>query len=170
MAAENIRYNASLGGGAILDNLIYPLSLCLNITGRSPENYQFTIKHDEEYQVDARGFLLLNFGDIAANVNYGFGLSYQNSYSIWGSEGRIRVNRAFTMPGDFTGEIIIETKSNKEVLLVEPADHFSLMLDSFAEKISGSENSGINEGNDILKRMRIISDLYIASKSSPYIK
>ena len=170
MAAENIRYNASLGGGAVLDCLIYPLSLCLNMADKNLENYYYNIKHDKGYEVDARGFLLLNFGDIAANVNYGFGLSYQNTYSIWGSEGRIKVNRAFTMPRDFTGEIILETSYDRRVLYVEPADHFSLMLDSFAAKISGSENSGINEGNDILKRMRIISDLYIASKSSPYIK
>jgi len=164
MSEDNIKNKADLGGGAILDNMIYPLSLCLNLANRGLENYNYHIKYDKGYQVDGRGFLFLNFGNIIANVNYGFGLSYQNNYSIWGSKARIKVNRAFTMPKDYTGEIIIETSHDKKSILIEPADHFSLMFDCFSKKITGMDISGINEGQDILRRIKIISDIYSYTK------
>ena len=165
MSDDNIRNKAALGGGAILDNMIYPLSLCLNLANRGLENYNYHIKYDKGYQVDGRGFLFLSFGNIIANVNYGFGLSYQNNYSIWGSKGRIKVNRAFTMPKDYTGEIIIETSHDKKSIVIKPADHFSLMIDCFSKKITGMDISGIDEGQDILRRIKIISDIYSDTKT-----
>ena len=163
---SDIRNNRVLGGGAILDNLIYPLSFCLNLVEEEYQSHSFHIIHDKTRNIDSRGFLRIDWAEISANITYGFGFSYRNNFTVWGEKGILHVDRVFTRPYNMPGEIsILRQGGEKKNIVTDPADQFDLQLRAFREKISGIDKSGINEGKNILRRMKIISEMHNASEA-----
>lgn len=156
----DIRYNDEIGGGAILDNLIYPLSLSLGILGNNVIGQSYRIINNEEFGVDECGFVRLDWKDASANINYGFGFSYKNSFELWGTDGRITVDRAYTKPANADAEIVIHKNGTQQIVKVEATNQFACMLADFYNKVSGTNGSLKNEGADILDRMKFIGMLY----------
>jgi len=156
----DIRYRPELGGGAILDALVYPLSFCLHIGGVDYLNYSHRALYDEQRNIDVRGFLQIDWPAYSAHIAYGFGFAYHNTYTIWGETAYLTSERVFSRPPDLAAEVRIVRNGQVEAISVQPADHFGLMLDAFASKIHGVDNLGFNQGDDILTRMRIISEMY----------
>lgn len=154
------RYRPDLGGGAILDALIYPLSFSLHIGGRDYLKYSHNAVRDCQTNIDLRGSLQIDWKNWSAQIAYGFGFSYRNTYTVWGETACLNAERVFSRPPDLAAEIRIMRQGATEVISIEPADHFCLMLDAFARKIYGLDKSGVNEGDDILARMNIISAMY----------
>jgi NDP-hexose-3-ketoreductase len=166
LPSSDIRNNRSLGGGAILDNLVYPLSFCLNLLDHEYHSRSFHIIQDKTRNIDSRGFLRIDWQDVSANITYGFGFSYRNSFAIWGDKGTLHVDRAFTRPKEMPGEIIIQKEDGeKRTIAIDPANQFGLLLKAFYQKIIGADKSGVNEGENILRRMKIISEMYKASQA-----
>lgn len=166
LQTDNIRYQKMLGGGAILDALIYPLSLCLNIAKCLPSNYSYYTFFENNYEVDTRGSVLLNFTDFTAEINYGFGFAYRNYYLIWGTEGHLTVDFGFSRSPSTQGNITLINKTGDNLIHIPPEDQFFNMVNAFADKINKIDTSKINEGNNILERMTIISDIYTHTYSS----
>jgi predicted dehydrogenase len=160
----DIRNKVEIGGGAILDNLIYPLSASMLIADQPIISKSYRLMLDKKLNIDESGFLRIDWNEFSANINYGFGFSYKNSIQIWGSEGTITVDRAFTKPADAITEIIIKKSNNVETVIIPATGQFDLMVQSFYNKITGLDQSGKNENGDILKRMAIISELYNSAK------
>lgn len=166
LPSADIRNDRSVGGGAILDNLVYPLSFCLNLFPREYQSRSFNIIQDEERGIDSRGFLRIDWPEVSANITYGFGFSYRNDFTVWGEKGSLYVDRAFTRPKEMPGEIAIRSNGGeKKVISIAPANQFSLLLHAFYEKIIGHDASGTNEGANVLRRMKIISEMHHASLS-----
>ena len=166
LPASDIRNNRSLGGGAALDALIYPLSFCLSLSPEPYLRYSSHVIYDKEYNIDARGFLQIDWHDHSAHVSYGFGFMYRNYYSAWGDKGYLTVDRAFTRPPDLKSEIVIHQQGHTKIIEVPPANHFDRMVSAFALKIRGDDKSGVNEDQDILRRLKIITEVYNAGLES----
>ncbi len=159
--AEDIRNKPELGGGAILDNLIYPLSFCMNITGSTPSGIFPAIQYNSRMGIDERGAIQLVLGDITAHIVYGFGLMYRNSYCLWGSSGYLSAERVFSRPPQEQGDIVVIKQNERKLIPIEAANQFELMLDDFALKVNQPGQAGkINQGEEIINRMKIISGLY----------
>lgn len=158
---SDIRNQKDIGGGAILDNLIYPLSSALTFFGADYKKISYHLVIDKDLEIDERGVVRLDWEHKSANLTYGFGFSYKNSIEIWGSEGTIMIDRAFTKPANSTAEIIIKKGgSENKIVTIEPVNQFHLMLDGFYKKVNKIDFSGKNEKEDILARMRVISEMY----------
>lgn len=166
LPSSDIRNQKDIGGGAILDNLIYPLSLSLELFGPGYLKKDYYVHFNEEFQIDDRGFLRLDWKNQSAHLSYGFGFAYKNIFQIWGSEGSITVDRAFTKPANMIAEIIVQNANGIEKIEVGPSNQFHLMLNAFSEKINGSDTSCKNEKEDILSRMKIISEMYQSLEDS----
>ena len=155
----NIRNKRDLGGGAMLDAMVYPLSFCLNTIPRPPKSWNANIIRDSSDSVDSRGFLQINWDDCSAQIGYGFGFMYRNYYLVWGEKGYLHADRVFSRPPDLKGDIVVVKQGKVDRNQVERADQFEHMVHAFADKISGKDQSGLNEKENVLERMKIISDL-----------
>lgn len=160
---EDFRNNPALGGGAILDNLIYPLSFSLKILENSYQHISYKIIENTQYHVDSSGFLRIDSEEASANISYGFRFYYRNSFTVWGENGLIFVDRAFTRPKDMEGRIVLQSEGKTErIITIEPYDQFYGTIQAFSDKIRGLDKTGVNEGQDILQRMEIISEMSVA--------
>lgn len=155
--SSDIRYDAKLGGGAILDASVYPLSLVLFLLGEQYKQVYSSISLDKELQIDENGTIFIEYENSSAIIKFGFGLAYRNEYQIWGTEGILKVNRGFSRPVDFTNSIIIEKNTKQQEIEVPAADHFYNMLDVFYEKIKMYEHL---QDRKLLARMTLIDKIY----------
>lgn len=153
---EDIRYSRELGGGAILDMLIYPLTFVLDYVDNIGE-ISSTIKFHKKYKIDTEGYIHVNNNSFSAYLNFGIGLSYNNSISVWGENGILSASRIFSRPKDFENKIQIDKNGNLEFIDVPKYNQYSSMLDNFYELII---NNIIEIDEDIIKRNRIITNIY----------
>jgi hypothetical protein len=63
-------------------------------------------------------------------------LHYRSRYSVLGASGRVEATRAFSVPSDMKTEIIVETSSGSETIVVAPADQFRLMIEDFCAQVA----------------------------------
>ncbi|WP_234311782.1 Gfo/Idh/MocA family protein [Streptomyces griseus] len=117
------RYDPKLGGGALLDVGVYPLRAAhLHLAGEL-EVLAATLRVDPATGVDVAGSALLATPDgVAVQLAFGFEHSYQSTYTLWGSRGRLTVTRAFTPPEDMKPLVRIEQQDRLTELAL-PADH-----------------------------------------------
>jgi dTDP-3,4-didehydro-2,6-dideoxy-alpha-D-glucose 3-reductase len=129
---ENIRYQAHLGGGALLDMGAYTLKIAQEILGPL-QVHGAVMNMNDDYGVDiwGGGFLRQEQGDCFAQVAFGFDQQYQCSLELWGSQGRIYANRIFTAPPEASPSIMVENGGRAETIEIQPANHFELMLTHF---------------------------------------
>jgi dTDP-3,4-didehydro-2,6-dideoxy-alpha-D-glucose 3-reductase len=161
LPSQDIRYNYKLGGGAILDNLIYPLSAAIGLGGKNFKKIKYNLVFNHDLNIDTAGYIRMDWKEYSANLTYGFGFYYQNNISIWLEKGIIKIDRVFSKPENEVGLIHVMSDKGHETIKIAKADQFNIMFDKFYDKITGKDKSGINENEDILIRNKIISNLLI---------
>nr|AHA81997.1 Arm28 [uncultured bacterium] len=94
----SFRYRPGLGSGALLDVGVYPLRAAQLFLSADLEVRGASLRIGPT-GVDIAGAALLRTPDgVLAQVDWGFEHSYRSTYSLWGTQGRITVPRAFTPP------------------------------------------------------------------------
>ncbi|MNM08249.1 1,5-anhydro-D-fructose reductase [compost metagenome] len=111
--------NPALGGGALLDVGIYPVSLSSMLFGPHPKQLASTV-HIGETGVDEHFSLLLSYGSgVTASLNGAVRLTLDDPAYIYGTEGRIILPSAVN-PGKaelYIGSELVETFSdNRECM------------------------------------------------------
>jgi len=135
----NIRYQPSLGGGALLDAGAYTLKATTFMLGGGFEVRAATLRMSKEFGVDLGGAIFLDNGEgLVSETAFGFDNYYQCSYEIWGSKGKVTAKRAFTVPPGFTPEIVVETAAGCETKAMPADNHFEKMLTHFSGTIKKS--------------------------------
>ena len=131
MNENNYRYNANLGGGALLDAGVYTLHSARKIFNKEPVN-AYAIRNSYEDGVDISGSCMLDFGDNkSAFLSYGFDNYYQNNYSIWFNKGLLKVHRAFSIPNDMKAKITINQNNKEEIIEIDCCNQFLAQLEYF---------------------------------------
>ncbi|HKT03971.1 MAG TPA: gfo/Idh/MocA family oxidoreductase, partial [Rugosimonospora sp.] len=81
----------------------------------------------------------------AAQIAFGFEHSYRSRYALWGSHGRIGVERAFTPPGQLQPPVHLEGQDRRTELALA-ADHQILnAVRSFAERVRTGAHGPVDE-------------------------
>jgi predicted dehydrogenase len=156
---NNFRYDKYLGGGALLDVGGYTLRSINFILEDDFEIVASCLKREDINSVDIFGnaFLINNSG-VAAHISFGFDNYYQCSYEIWGSLGKIIVNKAFTPKKNENTKIIIESQNIIQEIIVEASNQFEAAFNSFHSKIFNKAER-LNEFNNILKQSMSIDQI-----------
>ncbi|MGV9772506.1 Gfo/Idh/MocA family protein [Streptosporangium sp. NPDC003464] len=137
---RDIRYRPDLGGGALLDVGVYPLSAARLFLGSDLEVVAATLKEDPERGIDVAGNALLCTPDgRTAQIAFGFEHSYRCEYTLWGSQGRILVDRAYTPPPTWRPVIRLERQHERRELILPPEDQFANTLRAFVLAVGASE-------------------------------
>ena len=159
---DDIRYSNELGGGFLKDSGCYPICASRMIFDEEPLSVSCNLTNDTKHGVDIRGTSFMLYGDgKMASITYGNGNYYQAKYNIWGSDGIISLERAYSLPPDFKTNVNIQYSTDhnwssrkEETFEISPKDHFLEMIDVFCSEISGSKNSSINFENDLLNQAK----------------
>ncbi|OGU14813.1 MAG: hypothetical protein A2076_18645 [Geobacteraceae bacterium GWC2_53_11] len=142
-AAGTFRLDPQQGGGAFHDLNRYPLSAA-----------RFFLKGDlaEIVHCDAtwkNGMVeAMNAKAITATgeqftFSIAFGQPYRSFYEILGTQGTLRLERAFTPPPDHACRLEIYRHDGNETIFMPAHDHFLLTIDHIAALIAGGSDYSV---------------------------
>lgn len=132
LPADDFRYDNEIGGGALLDAAGYTVRAVHFILGDLFEVKAATLYSDNETGTNLYGSAFLTSEDgVGAHVSFGFDNFYQCNYEIWGSKGKITVNKAFTPGPEYKPTILLEKQGNSKTIVVEAFNHFTAAFKEF---------------------------------------
>lgn len=138
---NNIRYKKLLRGGAALDAGTYTLKFLNEFFEDTWEPTSTLFQHASFSDVDIGGaFQLRSSSGMFAQVFFSFDQDYVCRFEILGSKGRLRGDRIFTAPHNYSGPL--QLISNNEVYNIEvaPSDHFVSQFVDFHCRILNNDN------------------------------
>ncbi len=158
---KDIRYRADLKGGALNDCGCYTVFMARKIMRQEPIAVTCVLSH-EGHEVDIEGSALLEFEEGTALMSFGFDHLYQNTYSVWGSRGIVRTNRAFATPPTFEPQVELISndgaKENREIIAVSPANQFALSFDHFCTAVAANNSSQFEDMYQRILRQATVLD------------
>jgi xylose dehydrogenase (NAD/NADP) len=155
---RNIRLNAELQGGSLMDVGCYGVNAARLVFGAEPESVvaQFTSNDG----VDRAFAGVLQFaGDRLAMIDSSFVRAPANTYTVEGPRGRLGVERAFR-PDTHTGRIHLPDGTVQDV---PAANQFALELDHFAASAAAGRLLPPAEGG--LAQARVIEALATSART-----
>lgn len=154
---DNFRYNAELGGGALLDAAAYTVRASQLFLGNDIWVEGATLNNlDAEVDLFGGAYLKSESG-MFSEVAFGFDNFYQCNYEIWGSKGRITAQRAFTPGADFTPTITLEKQGESFDYKIDAENHFVNILNEFKRCVL--EKGVEAKYEEILNQSRLLQEL-----------
>jgi predicted dehydrogenase len=130
---QNIRYRPELGGGALLDIGYYPVRAALHFLGTGLRVLGAALERPTAAAVDTAGAALLRTPEgVAVQLTFGMDHSYRSSYELWGSEGSIRLDHAFTPAADHRPELQVVGPHGPRDLVLGADDQVGNAVRAFA--------------------------------------
>ena len=121
--------------------------------------------------------ILFYENDKTATISYANGNYYQAKYEVWGTDGVISLDRAYSVPPDFTTKVTLQynTENNwegryTEIFEIEPKDHFLEMLDTFCKEIMSTEKVQFNFEEELLNQARIMTAVKLSNNEIKWLK
>ena len=169
----DIRYNNQIGGeqagggGFLLDSGCYPICASRMIFDEEPWA-AFGRKHwtgDKITDVDISGSAILFYENgKTATISYINGSYYQAKYEVWGTDGVISLDRAYSVPSDFTTKVTLQYNAENnwegrrtEIFEIQPKDHFLEMLDTFCMEITGTKKAPFDFEQELLNQAKVMA-------------
>lgn len=157
----NIRYNAALSGGALLDVGFYPLSIAADVFG-VPSKVHAVGHFSAEIGVDLSGSALLDYGDFCHIAHWAIGSVYRNELEMSFKDSRYQVERAFSKPASLTTHIAAQTEYGvkSEILTVDPDDQFENMFRHFTDVMNAGNRHAMSQmANQSVVRAQLIENV-----------
>lgn len=132
-STDDIRLDADLGGGALMDVGCYCVNVSRTLTGEEPESVQAVARWSER-EVDDFLVGMLRFpSGVVAHFDCALTLERSEAYEVAGTDGSLRVEAAF-LPGTDDVEIV-EARGREGTVrhTVGGADEYRLMVEHFAD-------------------------------------
>lgn len=167
----SFRYNSELGGGSLNDAGAYTVFMARKMFGE-PVSVTARLTVDPETKVDLQGSAFLEFSESKVGfLSFGFNNVYQNKYSLWGTKGKITVNRAYSIPPDMKPQVELLKNENLletvTTLDLPAANHFELIFHDFCETIL-SKNTGktLLVYQQLLSQAKVLEAVRISSREN----
>ena len=170
----DIRYDS----GFLRDSGCYPICASRMIFDEEPLGVSCIQKMIPESSVDVGGSAILFYKNgKTATITYSNGSYYQARYEVWGTDGVISLDRAYSVPPDFTTKVTLQynTENNwdgrhTETFEIEPKDHFLEMLDTFCMEITGTKKAPFDFEQELLNQAKVMSAAFLSGNRVVSIK
>jgi predicted dehydrogenase len=157
----DIRFRADLGGGSLWDTGVYPVRAALHLLGGELDVVGATLTGTG---VDTSGAALLRAsGGVWVHLAFGIDHAYRNFYELWGDQGRLVVERAFTPPADAAPQARLERDGQTSVLPLEPQDQVSGSVAAFVRAV----REGRSDHTAPVRQARLLRRIREAAEASP---
>ncbi|MFC4533196.1 Gfo/Idh/MocA family protein [Sphaerisporangium dianthi] len=154
-----IRYRPELDGGALLEVGTYTVRAAQLYLGADAEVAGAVLVRDPETGVDVAGSALLADGrGLTAQCDFGMDHSYRCTYAVWGSEGRVSLDWAFTPPPGERPVLRIERGRTREERPLPADDQFLRMVTAFADACADPAGHG-EHGADVVRQARLLEEI-----------
>ncbi|MFF9672854.1 Gfo/Idh/MocA family protein [Streptomyces eurythermus] len=128
----DIRYQPDVGGGALLDIGIYPLRAALHFLGPDLHAAGAVLRRERRRNVVVSGHVLLTTPHgVVAELAFGMEHAYRSEYTLFGTAGRLRLDRAFTPPETHRPRVEIHRQDALDIVDLPPDAQFANLVRDF---------------------------------------
>ena len=157
--------NKNLGGGSFNDQGPYGVATSRMVFGEEPVSVLCSMKTDVESGVDVMADMVLYYpNEKIAFSSTLFGSYYQSTYSVLSTKAHVRMARAYAVPRDMKTKIFLDADDEVQEFVIEPADHFRLMVDDFVGEILKGEWSRKDFEGDLLAQARVLEAARVSAR------
>lgn len=136
LAEGNFRYDMQMGGGALLDAGAYTIKAAQWFLGNDLEVLSANLYISKQKNSDVAGnATLMNKSGLTAQLSWGFQHHYQCNYELWGTKGKIYLEKSFTPKPDEQPGVQFERALDKQRLTLPADNHFKNILTAFHANI-----------------------------------
>ncbi|MDX3229787.1 Gfo/Idh/MocA family oxidoreductase [Streptomyces sp. ME19-01-6] len=164
----DIRYNPDLGGGALWDVGVYPVRAALHFLGPALRVAGAVLTRGEGRRVDTSGAAVLHTPEgVTVQLTFGLDHPYVAMYELWGTEGRLSVERAYTPPADFEPRVRLRRADGDEELRVAPDDQVANTLAAFVRAVRDAQGGReVRDGRAaVLRQAELLHDIREAARA-----
>jgi predicted dehydrogenase len=167
---KNIRNSVEYGGGALLDIGCYPVTLSRFMFGEEPTRVFGSVERDPETKTDRLTSAILDFPSGQATFTCSTQLAYSQRMALFGTIGRIEIERPVNPPNDQPSRILIDDNPGDPsgagitAEMIPTCDQFTIQGDLFSR--------AIREGGDVavpledsVRNMRAIDAIFRSGES-----
>jgi predicted dehydrogenase len=168
---QNIRNQADIGGGALMDIGCYPISLSRFIFDAEPERVLGHIERDPKLAIDRLVSATLQFFQGTSTFTCSTQLVPHQRVNIFGTSGRLEIEIPFNAPPDrpCRAWLSIGTKAGTpiEELSFDTCDQYTLQADAFARAIL-DDTPVPTPLADAVANMRVIERIIASAEKSAW--
>ena len=137
---HNIRLQAALAGGSLMDVGSYPVNFCRAVFSHPPVAVAARVYKPDDGQVELSTNAVLDFGDGRFGlIDSSFDLPTRQVAEIHGEAGNIRIPMPFT-PGDVEVEVVLSVEGQTIHQQIAHVDQYRLEIEHFGSSVrSGTQ-------------------------------
>ncbi|MGP1397423.1 MAG: Gfo/Idh/MocA family protein [Inquilinaceae bacterium] len=170
----NIRNQADIGGGGMLDIGCYPITTSRFVLGAEPNRVVALIDRDPAMKVDRLGSVILDYPKVQASFAYSTQLAAYQRMHFVGTKGRLEVEIPFNAPSDRPCLLLIDDGSSLHgdgirVEEIPVCDQYGVAGDAFAKAILDDSPQPIPL-EDAIANMAVIDAAFRSAESGRWEK
>lgn len=132
---ENVRNQAGIGGGGLMDIGCYCISLARHLFGEEPRRVVGTMEMDPMLGIDRLTSGILDFRAGTATFTCATQLSLHQRVHIFGTTGKIEIEIPFNAPPGELTRIWLTSQGDMEEITFAPCDQYTIQGDLFSKAI-----------------------------------
>lgn len=167
--ADNIRNQADIGGGALMDIGCYPISLSRFLFEAEPTKVLSTVEYDPNLKVDRLSSAILQFEGGTATFTCSTQLHPYQRVHAYGTHGHLEIQIPFNAPPGEQCQLWIHQSdagnpvADRKEILVEACDQYTIQGDLFARAIL-DDTPVPTPIEDAVANMKVIEAIVAAGK------
>lgn len=168
----NVRNQAEIGGGGLLDIGCYPITTSRFVTGQEPRRVAALIEHDPVLRTDRLGSALLDYDGVQCSFIWATQTVNRQTMQFIGTTGRLEVELPFNAPNDRPCRLLVYDAQDQgahvaETIEIPTCDQYGVAGNAFsAAIIEGTPEPVPLE--DSLLNMRVIDAVRRAGASGAW--
>lgn len=166
---DSARNNPACGGGALLMIGCYPISMASFVfAGQSANRLVSSVDMDPDFGVDRLATCIVEFDEGRAEFSVGTQLWDDQTLTVYGSKGWIRVKVPVTPGSNDPTELIVNSEDDGErVVVVPPASQFALQADAISLDIQSGHRPDLSEG---IRALEVIAAIRQSAKTRRWVQ
>ncbi|MGI9427848.1 MAG: Gfo/Idh/MocA family protein [Bythopirellula sp.] len=164
---ENIRNQADIGGGGLMDIGCYNISLSRFLFDRQPNRVIGTVEYDESTKIDRLASAIMDFGAGTATFTCSTQLSPYQRVNILGTTGRVEIEIPFNAPPDVPCKMWHETAGSLEEINLPICDQYLVQGDLMSQAILNNTPVPTPIA-DAVENMKVIEAVVASGKSGQW--
>lgn len=161
---DNVRNQAAIGGGGLMDIGCYPISLSRFLFAAEPGRVFAHIEYDPDFRTDRLASGVMEFTEGTGTLTCGTQIAPYQRVNIVGTDGRIEIEIPFNAPPDRPCRMWHQQQSGTQEIVFDICDQYGIQAELFSRAIV-DDTPVPTPIDDAVANMRVIEAMFRSGKS-----
>lgn len=162
--AADVRNQAQIGGGGLMDIGCYPISLSRFLFAAEPKRVMGQLEYDPDFHTDRLASAILEFTGGTGTFTCGTQIAPYQRVHIVGTEGRIEIEIPFNAPPDRPCRLWHQQAAGTQEIVFDVCDQYGIQAELFSRAVI-DDSPVPTPIDDAVANMRVIEALVRSGQS-----